>query len=59
MSSRTSICAPLVELVAELLRGQGVTVATGVFGAQMEVRLLNDGPVTLVLDTAEWGAGRG
>lgn len=51
--------APLIDLFAELLRGQGVAVATGVFGAHMEVRLVNDGPVTLVLDTAEWGAGRG
>ncbi|MBR0057229.1 MAG: D-aminoacyl-tRNA deacylase, partial [Kiritimatiellae bacterium] len=32
--------------------GEG-RVATGVFQAHMEVRLLNDGPVTIVLDTAE------
>lgn len=32
------------------LRRQGVRVETGVFGAEMEVRLLNDGPVTLLLE---------
>jgi D-tyrosyl-tRNA(Tyr) deacylase len=30
--------------------GLGVTVETGVFGARMEVELVNDGPVTIVLD---------
>ena len=58
-AAQPEVAAPLVDLFAELLRGQGLPVATGVFGAQMEVRLLNDGPVTLVLDTADWGAGRG
>lgn len=33
------------------LRGQGVAVQTGVFGAMMEVELVNDGPVTFVLDS--------
>ena len=32
-------------------------VETGSFGATMQVELLNDGPVTIVLDTADWGAG--
>ena len=33
------------------LRGRGVAVQTGVFGAMMEVELVNDGPVTFVLDS--------
>ena len=37
----------------ELLRAQGLTVATGRFGASMQVELLNAGPVTIVLDTAD------
>lgn len=42
----------------ELLRAAGVArVETGSFGATMQVELLNDGPVTIVLDTADWGAG--
>jgi D-aminoacyl-tRNA deacylase len=42
---------PLYERFCEALRAQGVDVATGVFGARMEVELVNDGPVTIVLDT--------
>jgi D-tyrosyl-tRNA(Tyr) deacylase len=41
---------PLVVAFCETLRGLGVPVATGVFGARMEVELVNDGPVTIVLD---------
>jgi len=37
----------------EALRGLGVTVATGRFGAVMEVELVNDGPFTIWLDTAD------
>ena len=41
---------PLVDRFAESLRDLGVHVSTGVFGAKMEVELVNDGPVTIVLD---------
>lgn len=37
----------------ELLRGLGLRVATGRFGASMQVELVNEGPVTIVLDSAE------
>jgi D-tyrosyl-tRNA(Tyr) deacylase len=40
----------LVDLFARCLRGFGIEVATGRFGARMEVELANQGPVTLVLD---------
>ena len=39
------------ERFCDALRALGVTVQTGVFGAQMQVELVNDGPVTIVLDT--------
>jgi D-aminoacyl-tRNA deacylase len=42
---------PLFDRVVEVLRREGVTVATGVFGAQMQVSLVNDGPVTILLDS--------
>ena len=42
--------APLVERFADALRDLGVRVETGVFGAEMEVELVNDGPVTIVLE---------
>jgi D-tyrosyl-tRNA(Tyr) deacylase len=41
----------LYEGVATDLRSQGISVETGVFGAHMQVELLNDGPVTFVLDS--------
>lgn len=42
---------PLFERVVTLLRREGVEVATGVFGAQMRVSLVNEGPVTILLDS--------
>jgi len=44
-----AIAEPLVERVAELIRERGLTVATGRFGALMDVELTNRGPVTIVL----------
>ena len=44
------VAEPLVEAFAEALRGHGLEVATGAFGADMAVELVNDGPVTLILD---------
>jgi D-aminoacyl-tRNA deacylase len=40
---------PLYEAFCAALRGLGVEVATGMFGARMQVELVNDGPVTIVL----------
>jgi D-tyrosyl-tRNA(Tyr) deacylase len=44
------VAEPLVDAVVAALRARGVAVATGRFGAMMEVSLVNDGPVTLVVD---------
>jgi D-aminoacyl-tRNA deacylase len=41
---------PLVTEFADALRKLGATVQTGVFGADMQLMLVNDGPVTLILD---------
>ena len=43
----------LYERFADALRGLGVTVATGRFGAEMAVELVNDGPFTIWLDSAD------
>jgi D-tyrosyl-tRNA(Tyr) deacylase len=45
------VAAPLVEVFAAALRGYGMRVANGVFGAHMLVASVNDGPVTIVIDT--------
>ena len=45
------LAEPLVEGFCEALRALGVPVETGSFGALMELELVNDGPVTIVLDT--------
>lgn len=47
------VAIPLYERFVEQLRRTGLTVGTGQFGADMQVSLLNDGPVTMILDTGE------
>lgn len=47
------VAEPLYERFAAELRAGGLPVATGRFGADMQVELVNDGPVTFVLDTAD------
>lgn len=44
------VAEPLVDEIAEALRRLGATVATGQFGAHMQVELVNDGPVTVLLE---------
>jgi D-aminoacyl-tRNA deacylase len=44
------VAEPLVDAVAAALRQLGGTVETGVFGADMQVALVNDGPVTLIIE---------
>ena len=45
-----AVAEPLVEEFAQALRGLGADVETGVFGAHMHVELVNDGPVTVLLE---------
>ena len=49
-AARPEVAEPLYERFCESLRELGVRVQTGVFGASMAVELVNDGPVTIVLD---------
>lgn len=44
------VAEPLVQRVAEALAASGLSVATGRFGADMAVDLINDGPMTIILD---------
>jgi len=49
-AARPAAAAPLIDAFCAFLRAQGVRVETGVFGADMQVELVNDGPVTLALE---------
>lgn len=50
-AARPEQAEPLYNKFNELLRAQGLTVETGRFGAMMDVSLVNDGPVTLIIET--------
>jgi D-aminoacyl-tRNA deacylase len=50
-AARPEEAEPLVDELVSALRELGATVATGRFGADMQVELTNDGPVTLLLET--------
>jgi D-tyrosyl-tRNA(Tyr) deacylase len=49
-AARPEVAEPLYERVVQALRDLGIQVATGAFGARMSVELVNDGPVTIVLE---------
>ena len=51
-AARPDVAEPLVDAVVERLRASGVPVESGRFRAMMEVALVNDGPVTVVIETA-------
>lgn len=54
-AARPDIAIPLYQHFIAALRAQGLDVQTGEFGADMEVDIVNDGPVTLVLDRVHDG----
>jgi len=49
-AAKPEVAEPLIDRFCDALRALGLHVETGVFGARMEVALVNDGPVTIVLD---------
>jgi D-tyrosyl-tRNA(Tyr) deacylase len=51
-AARPEVAIPLYERFIAALRARGFTVAAGEFGADMQVEIHNDGPVTLILDRA-------
>jgi D-tyrosyl-tRNA(Tyr) deacylase len=52
-AAEPSLANALYEFLTARLREMGVSVQTGVFGAEMMVDITNDGPVTIILDTAD------
>ena len=51
-AARPEKAIPLYEMVISLCRERGFKVETGIFGAEMKVESINDGPVTILFDTA-------
>ena len=49
-AAKGDVAEPLVAAVVAELRAKGVEVATGLFGADMQVELVNDGPVTILVE---------
>lgn len=49
-AGRPEMSEPLYEYLCEALRSYGIHVETGIFGADMQVSLINDGPVTIILE---------
>lgn len=59
LAAKPPLSVDCYEAFVRCLRQQGLKdVQTGEFGAMMEVELVNDGPVTILLDTDEWGGRR-
>lgn len=51
-AARPEEAEPLYQYLLKALRGRGLQVESGIFGAMMEVELVNQGPVTILLDSA-------
>ena len=52
-AARPEVAIPLYEKFVQLIRDKGIHVETGVFGADMQVSLVNDGPVTMLMDSTK------
>ena len=52
-AAKPDVSSPLYDYFNKMLEKKGVKVERGVFGAMMEVSLINDGPVTIILDSKE------
>ena len=52
-AAKPDISSPMYDKFNEILREKGIHVETGIFGADMKISLLNDGPVTIILDSDE------
>lgn len=52
-AAKPEIASPMYDYFNQMLRKQLIKVETGVFGADMKVSLVNDGPVTIILDSTE------
>ena len=53
IAGKSDLATTLYDQFNQKLQEQGMHVETGIFGADMKIELLNDGPVTIVLDSKE------
>ena len=58
-AAKPVVAAELYTLFTNMMKNSGLAVATGVFGAMMKVALINDGPVTFLLDTRSGSKAEG
>jgi D-tyrosyl-tRNA(Tyr) deacylase len=56
-AAHPDLAIPLYEAFIEAVKAQGIAVATGRFGASMQVELVNDGPVTLIIESRQASRG--
>jgi D-aminoacyl-tRNA deacylase len=56
-AANPELAVPLYEAFINAVKAQGIAVATGQFGAMMQVELVNDGPVTLIVDSRQASRG--
>ena len=52
-AAKPEVAIPLYDYFNEKIREQGIHLETGIFGADMKVSLINDGPITIILDSEE------
>ena len=52
-AGRPEMAIPLYDAFNQALQSEGILVATGEFGANMQIALINDGPVTIIIDSKE------
>ena len=57
LSAHPDVAQPLLDKTCHLIKSEGLAVETGVFGAVMDVELVNAGPVTIVLDSKRTALG--
>ena len=58
MAANSDIAKPIYDLLLDNLLNQGVIVKDGVFGSDMQIELVNDGPVTIIIDSKDRLASR-
>ena len=54
LAANSDIAQPIYDLFFDKLQKQGLVVKNGIFGSDMAIELINDGPVTIIIDSKDW-----